>query len=127
MAIENFPHHLIDSYEIHEWRHASAIMEKDFPSEWEDVVQVLSNFRLRRSAILTPGGGKSPIAIDIDHTFYSMGWIEKSFDTRVMVDDRQMISPTHKVDLYKNNIAIETEWNNKDPFFDRDLNNYRLL
>jgi hypothetical protein len=24
-------------------------------------------------------------------------------------------------------VALEIEWNNKDPFFDRDLNNFRLL
>jgi hypothetical protein len=24
-------------------------------------------------------------------------------------------------------VAIETEWNNKDPFFDRDLTTFRLL
>lgn len=38
-----------------------------------------------------------------------------------------MDSPTHKIDCYKNRIALEVEWNNKDPFFDRDLNNFRLL
>lgn len=38
-----------------------------------------------------------------------------------------MASPTHKVDCYKNRVALEIEWNNKDPFFDRDLNNFRLL
>jgi hypothetical protein len=38
-----------------------------------------------------------------------------------------MDSPTHKIDCYKNRIALELEWNNKDPFFDRDLNNFRLL
>lgn len=27
----------------------------------------------------------------------------------------------------KNRVALEIEWNNKDPFFDRDLNNFRLL
>lgn len=31
------------------------------------------------------------------------------------------------VDCFKNGIALEIEWNNKDPFFDRDLNNFRLL
>ena len=35
--------------------------------------------------------------------------------------------PTHKIDCFKNKVAIEVEWNNKDPFFDRDLNNFRLL
>jgi hypothetical protein len=38
-----------------------------------------------------------------------------------------MDSPTHKVDCYKNRVVLEIEWNNKDPFFDRDLNNFRLL
>jgi hypothetical protein len=36
-------------------------------------------------------------------------------------------SPTHKVDCFKGKIALEMEWNSKDPFFDRDLNNFRLL
>jgi hypothetical protein len=31
------------------------------------------------------------------------------------------------VDCFKNCVALEIEWNNKDPFFDRDLNNFRLL
>ena len=53
--------------------------------------------------------------------------MEKNFDTKVMVDQNVMNSPTHKVDCFKNRIALEIEWNNKDPFFDRDLNNFRLL
>jgi DNA-binding XRE family transcriptional regulator len=43
------------------------------------------------------------------------------------VDKSEFITPTHKVDCYKNRVALEVEWNNKDPFFDRDLNNFRLL
>lgn len=45
----------------------------------------------------------------------------------MVVDDRTMDSPTHKVDCHRNRVALEIEWNNKDPFFDRDLNNFRLL
>ena len=29
--------------------------------------------------------------------------------------------------IYNMRYAVEIEWNNKDPFFDRDLNNFRLL
>ncbi len=29
--------------------------------------------------------------------------------------------------MLKNRVALEVEWNNKDPFYDRDLNNFRLL
>ncbi len=38
-----------------------------------------------------------------------------------------MDTPTHKIDCFRNSIALEIEWNNKDPFYDRDLNNFRLL
>lgn len=31
------------------------------------------------------------------------------------------------MDCYKSKVGLEIEWNNKDPFFDRDLNNFRLL
>jgi hypothetical protein len=45
----------------------------------------------------------------------------------VVVDEHTMDTPTHKVDCFRNRVAIEIEWNNKDPFYDRDLNNFRLL
>ena len=127
MTIENLPPFIKEHFEVHEWRHASAILERDFPGEWGDLIRVLIAFRLKRSDILTPGGGKSPIAQGIDAAFFRLGWQEKAFDTKITVDDREMASPTHKVDFYKNLVAVETEWNNKDPFFDRDLNNFRLL
>ncbi len=53
--------------------------------------------------------------------------MEKAFDTRVVIDDESRENPTHRIDCYKNRIALEIEWNNKDPFFDRDLNNFRIL
>lgn len=56
-----------------------------------------------------------------------MGWRETQFRTAIKVDSTERESPTHKVDCYKNRVALEIEWNNKDPFFDRDLNNFRLL
>ena len=31
------------------------------------------------------------------------------------------------MDVFKGRVALEVEWNNKDPFYDRDLNNFRLL
>jgi hypothetical protein len=43
------------------------------------------------------------------------------------IDERTVDTETHKVDFYKAGIAVEVEWNNKDPFFDRDLNTFRLL
>ncbi len=127
MTRELLPPDILDSYEVEEWKHACAILNADYPNELEDIVEVLRNFRLRRSQILAPGGGKSPPARALDGAFYERGWEERSFDTKVVVDDKEMVSPTHKVDCFKNSVAVEIEWSNKDPFFDRDLNNFRLL
>ncbi|MDO5610193.1 MAG: BglII/BstYI family type II restriction endonuclease [Pseudomonadota bacterium] len=114
-------------YEIHEWRHASAILASDFPSELSDIQQVLEKFRLYSSKILAPGGRKSEIAGWIDEQLTLRGWQEKKFSTQIKVDEFAMESPTHKIDCFKNRVALEIEWNNKDPFYDRDLNNFRLL
>ena len=48
-------------------------------------------------------------------------------DTRIVVDGMEYASPTHNVDHFKGCVALEIAWNNKDPFYDRDLNNFRLL
>jgi hypothetical protein len=61
------------------------------------------------------------------------GWAEKKFDIKINVDGRPIPIPTHKIDNFKQSpmqprgVGIEVEWNNKDPFYDRDLNNFRLL
>ncbi len=127
MGIKSLPEFIRTSYEVHEWKHATAILTQDFPDQFQDILDVLTNFRLCQRYILQPGGRKSPVAEAIDQAFSGRGWVEKGFQTKVVVDQREMESPTHAVDCYKNHIAVEIEWNNKDPFYDRDLNNFRLL
>lgn len=127
VALSDFPRFIRDSYELHEWRHASAILQADFPSEYEDICDVLQRFRLRKSALVVGGGRKSDVAGWIDAEFEAKAWKERHFDTKIVVDQNEIKSPTHKVDCFKNRVALEIEWNNKDPFYDRDLNNFRLL
>ena len=118
---------IAEHYQIREWRHALAILASEYPAEWADIVDVLSRFRLSRSQILEPGGAKTSIAQWIDVELSRKGWREKGFRTKIVIDDTSLDSPTHKVDCFKNRVGLEIEWNNKDPFFDRDLNNFRLL
>lgn len=114
-------------YFVREWKHSIAILRNDFPNEFKDILEILNNFELFASDITKAGGRKSPIASKIDSKFYDRDWEEKEFDIKIQVDDLNHDTPTHKIDCYKNRIALEVEWNNKDPFFDRDLNNFRLL
>lgn len=127
MPIDDLPASILANYEVHESKHACAILKNDFPSEWGDLVEVLESFQLRKSWLTVGGGSKSRVAGAIDQAFYEHGWVEKEFATEIVVDGQPHVSPTHKVDCFKNRVAVEIEWNNKDPFFDRDLNNFRLL
>lgn len=114
-------------FEVHEWRNGLAILAAAHPAEWGDILAVLRGFRLLRSDILRPGGSKGLIASKLDSHFTTLGWAEKQFKTKIIVDSDEHVTPTHKVDCYKTRVALEVEWNNKDPFYDRDLNNFRLL
>jgi hypothetical protein len=127
MLSRRLPPFVRDNYECHEWKHASAILTQDFPSEWRDLCDLLTDFRLRKSWITVGGGNKSRLSDHIDRFLGQRGWAETQFQTAIEVDGHRLDSPTHKVDCFKNGIALEIEWNNKDPFFDRDLNNFRLL
>lgn len=121
------PDDLHDLYLIKEWRNATGVLQTACPKEWIELIDILRQFRLYRSEIFAPGKNKSPISTGLDSKFTALGWIEKKFNTSILIDDRRFDSPTHKVDCFKGRVALELEWNNKDPFYDRDLNNFRLL
>lgn len=120
------PEDIKSKYEVISTGHAIAIMQNDFVDEWNDLLYVLRNFKLRKSSIVAKGGRKSPIAVQIDQMFSDRGWRGKGFKKTVTLDGKQLDASTHEIDYYRNHIAVEVEWNNKDPFFDRDLANFRL-
>ncbi|HEY6814285.1 MAG TPA: BglII/BstYI family type II restriction endonuclease [Croceibacterium sp.] len=126
-TIHLVPEDLRQLYHVREWHNAAGVLQTACPNEWREIVEVLRAFRLLRSEVEAAGGRKSPIANQIDGAFYDRGWEEKQFRTAIQIDDQTFESPTHKVDCFKGRVALELEWNNKDPFFDRDLNNFRLL
>ncbi|OGT34162.1 MAG: restriction endonuclease [Gammaproteobacteria bacterium RIFCSPHIGHO2_02_FULL_39_13] len=127
MGVELLPEIILQKYQIYEWKHACAILKNDFENEWRDIIELLQQFKLCKSWLIEAGGRKSKVSEHTDTFLYSRGWQEKQFNTIIQVDEKKLLSPTHKIDCYKNRIALEIEWNNKDPFFDRDLNNFRLL
>jgi hypothetical protein len=114
-------------YEVHEWRNALGVLSTACPQEWAELQQALLSFRLLRSEVTAAGGNRSSIVDRLERPLKDAGWIEKQFATAIVVDNVTTASPTHSVDCFKGRVALEVEWNNKDPFFDRDLNNFRLL
>ncbi len=127
MGLESIPQAVRNRYHIDERGHASAILASDYPNEFQDLVDCLAGFVLRKSHILTPGGGRSPISAALDGFLQGRGWREKSFDIKITIDGNPVPIPTHKIDNFRNEVGLEVEWNNKTEFYDRDLNNFRLL
>lgn len=149
MSAQLFPEYIQYNYEIEEYRNGISILKNVFPNEWQDLIDLLCAFVLRKTEVLAPGGRKSTVADQLDSFLYARGWGETEFKTSIHLDEFELIKltiasgrntitptlknstitevPTHKIDCFKNKVAIEVEWNNKDPFFDRDLNNFRLL
>lgn len=127
MSTQHLPKSILKKFDVYERNHAVAILQTDFPSEYQEIISVLEKFTLTKHDILTPGGRKSPIAGKLDGALYKLGWKEKQFKINTSIDSRDYYTPTHKIDCCKGRIGIEIEWNNKDPFYDRDLSNFRIL
>ncbi len=127
MSVDLLPAIVFEKFEVEETHHAASILFTDFRNEWDDLVGMLSTFVLHKSDIVTPGGRKSGISEGIDRYFYDRAWVEHDFKIQVSADGKTTLAPTHQVDYFRNRVAIETEWNNKDPFYDRDLTTFRLL
>jgi hypothetical protein len=122
-----FPDSFRTKYFIQEWGHALAILKGEFPEQFNNLREVLTEFELRKSNIVLGGGGKSNVSGYLDDYLYRLGWAEKSFDTSILIDGERHETPTHKIDCVKGRVALDIEWNNKTEFYDRDLNNFRLL
>lgn len=127
MGLALIPATLRNKYLFEERDHACAILATDFAAEFGDLLACLDAFTLKKSDILTPGGGRSPIPIAIDGFLARCGWAPKHFDIKIEVDGALIPIPTHSIDNFKNRVGVEVEWNNKTEFYDRDLNNFRLL
>lgn len=111
--------------------HAQAILDKDFPQALEELAVALSELSLPITEIIGSGGGVTKFTQRLRDHLHSLGWLKHEFVISKVVDGITRESTSHEVDhvrRFENGvIACEIEWNNKDPFFDRDLENFKRL
>ncbi len=112
---------IAEKYEIYDYRHAAAILANEFRDEFLEIMDALREFSFTREDLLTPGGRESPLPKKISHILRPLGWEEKQLHAKLVVDDVEIQSDSHKVDYLKGRIAFDMEWNSKDQTFDRDL------
>jgi CRISPR-associated protein Csd2 len=115
------PQDIRDLYEIHDYLHAAAILKNEFPEEFKDVCAALRAFRVSIADIVKPGGNESDIPKIFSKVLRPQKWREKQLTAQLTADEEVFDQDTHKVDYFKNRIALDVEWNSKDQTFDRDL------
>ena len=118
-------------YEIAFASHAEAILSVDFPDIVHDLETALLGVRLPITEIVGSGGGETQLTQRLRRGFHELGWRKRNIVMKKIVDGVEKESISHEIDHFhstsKGNFALEIEWNNKDPFFDRDLENFKRL
>ncbi|MEM6387681.1 MAG: BglII/BstYI family type II restriction endonuclease [Pseudomonadota bacterium] len=111
--------------------HAEAILAHDFPVDLGLLCRVVSEFRISLEEIVRGGGGEAGLTQRLRHELSDLNWRKHSFSIETVVDGYARSGISHEVDHVKfaenGALALEIEWNNKDPFFDRDLENFQRL
>ncbi len=112
--------------------HAEAILKHDIPQAVTELETVLSEINIPIEELVRGGGGEGELTQRIRKRLsIEFGWKKHNFEIKKIIDGIEKESISHEVDHVKNfangTIALEIEWNNKDPFFDRDLENFKRL
>jgi hypothetical protein len=112
--------------------HAEAILKHDMASAVTELENVLLDITLPVSELVHGGGGEGELTQRLRKRLSEdYGWKKHIFEIKKIVDGVEKESVSHEIDHVKRfpagTFALEIEWNNKDPFYDRDLENYKRL
>ena len=118
-------------FEIEFRSHAEAILQIDFPEVAKQLEAVLSVSTIPIEEIIGSGGGETKGTQRLRRALASHEWRKHNFVVQRIIDGVEREAQSHEIDHVKTfdagTIALEIEWNNKDPFFDRDLENFKRL
>lgn len=119
-------------FELQFESHAAAILDRDFPEALGDIQAVLAAVQIPILEIIGSGGGETKATQRLRRAFAALEWRKKVFEIKKIINGVERESISHEVDhaktfRHEKVVALEIEWNNKDPFFDRDLENFKRL
>lgn len=118
-------------FQIEFHSHALSILSVDFPIAIEELESALEGVSIPIEEIIGSGGGETKGTQRLRRALNELGWKKINFEIKKTINGVERESISHEVDhvrSFKNGtIALEIEWNNKDPFFDRDLENFKRL
>ena len=124
-------------FEVEFHSHAKAILTVDFPLALAELEEVLLGLTIPIEEIVGSGGGETKGTQRLRRGLAAKQWVKTKFEIQKSINGVKAKSISHEVDHVRSFIqeesprpkmlALEIEWNNKDPFFDRDLENFKRL
>mgnify|MGYP002403385565 CR=1 FL=1 len=116
--------------------HAEAILSQDFPTAADELESVLLETSIPIEEIIAGGGGETKNTQRLRRGLAAAGWGTATFTIEKIINGIAREAISHKMDHVRyvdqrdgsaGVVALEIEWNNKDPFYDRDLENFKRL
>jgi hypothetical protein len=121
-------------FEVQFLSHARAILSVDFPAAVGELETALLSQTIPIDEIVGSGGGETKGTQRLRRALVAAGWKKFTFEITKVINGvaRESQSQSHEIDHVRafadgTRLALEIEWNNKDPFFDRDLENFKRL
>lgn len=128
-------------------RYADVILRESFSDRARDLEKALDNFAPTLDELRSGGGGRTVFVKRFDDSLGAMNpqngqpiWGKQNITiSKSIALDGTTLRTTrtrgHEIDMFGRGtldapipgIAVEMEWNNKDPFYDRDLINFQAL
>jgi Restriction endonuclease BglII len=118
-------------FQIEFHSHARAILAVDFPEALRELESALQKLTIPIEEIIAGGGGEAKGTQRLRKALNNLKWLKTKFEIKKTINGRERESISHEIDHVREfaagTVALEIEWNNKDPFFDRDLENFKRL
>jgi len=118
-------------FDVQTENHALAVLTKDFSGPLGELCDALMEVRISDVELIRGGGGEANSTQCLRRSLSDRDWLKRNIVIRKIVNGAERAAISHEIDHVRriNNgaVALEIEWNNKDPFFDRDLKNFQRL
>ena len=127
-------------------RYADVILKESFGARFRDLVAALGAFCPTLDELRSGGGGRTVFVKRFDDSLAAMTeggqqiWGKQNITIKktVELDGTALLTRRtrdHEIDMFGKGtlgdplpgVAVEMEWNNKDPFYDRDLISFQAL
>lgn len=133
---------LPDGYVYYVARYADIILKAALEARFNEFLRVLDGFHPTLDELRRGGGGRTVFVKRFDDTLAASRdggekpWGKRNIEISLLIDGETRYAVRgHEIDMFGAGqvtdpfpgVAVEMEWNNKDPFFDRDLVNFQAL